>query len=325
MRNEIVTVFGASGLIGRHTVEALARAGYRVRACVRFPNLAEYLAPMGSVGQIQVTKANVLDKDAVARAMTGASCVINLVGILYPAGGQSYEAIHVEAPRTIARAAKAAGIATLVHISTPGINPESESDYARTKAEGEIALREEFPEATLVKPSIVFGPDDNFFNKFAALARILPFLPLIGGGHTKFQPVFVGDVANAILKCVDDPATRGKVFELGGPAIYSFKDMLKIILRETGRSRPLIPVPFWLASIQGFFLQFLPGTLLTPDQVTFLKTDNLVSPGALTLKDLGIQPDSLEAVIPSYLWRFRPKGQYENSAAERVAGAPEIR
>jgi NADH dehydrogenase len=324
MRNEIVTVFGASGLIGRHTVEALARAGYRVRACVRYPNVAHYLPPMGSVGQIQVMKCNVLDADAVNRAVTGASAVINLVGILYPAGGQSYEAIHVDAPRTIGRTAKAAAIETVVHITTTGISTESESVYSRTKAEGENALREEFPQATLVKPSIVFGPEDNFFNKFAGLARLAPFLPLIGGGHTKFQPVFVGDVADAIVKCVGDPATHGKTFELGGPAIYSFKEMLQTILRETGRSRVLIPIPFWLASIQGFVLQFLPGTLLTPDQVTFLKTDNVVSPGALTFKDLGIQPDSLEAVLPSYLWRFRPKGQYENSASERAVGVPEI-
>jgi uncharacterized protein YbjT (DUF2867 family) len=325
MRNEIVTVFGASGLIGRHTVEALARAGYRVRACVRYPNLAQYLSPMGSVGQIQVTKANVRDADAVARAVKGASAVVNLVGILYPAGGQSYEGIHVEAPRIIAKASRAAGVTRLVHITTMGISPNSESAYSRTKAEGEIALREEFPEATLVKPSIVFGPEDNFFNKFAWLARISPVLPLIGGGHTRFQPVFVGDVADAIVKCVADPATRGRTYELGGPAVYSFKEMLQVILRETGRTRLLIPIPFWLATIKAFFLQFLPGKLLTPDQVTFLKTDNIATPGALTLADLGIQPDSLEAILPAYLWRFRPRGQYENSSAERVLGTPEIR
>ena len=325
MRNEIVTVFGASGLIGRHTVQALARAGYRIRACVRYPNLAEYLPPMGPVGQIQLVKCNVLDEDAVARAVQGSSAVINLVGILYPAGGQNYQDIHVDAPQTIAKAAKAAGAETVVHVTTMGISEDSESNYSRSKAEGENAVRQIFPNATLVKPSIVFGPEDNFFNKFAWLARIQPALPLIGGGHTKFQPVFVADVADAITKCVSDASTRGKTYELGGPAVYSFKEMLQAILHATGRKRLLFPMPFWIASVNGAFLQFLPGKLLTMDQVKFLKTDNIVSPGALTLKDLGIQPESLEAILPSYLWRFRPKGQYENSSSERAIGVPEIR
>lgn len=325
MRNEIVTVFGASGLIGRHTVQALARAGYRIRACVRYTNLAQFLPPMGTVGQIQLMKCNVLDEDAVTRAVQGSSAVINLVGILYPAGGQSYEDVHVEAPQTIAKAAKAAGVQTLVHVTTMGIGTESESDYARTKAEGENAVRQIFPSATLIKPSIVFGPEDNFFNKFAWLACIQPILPLVGGGHTKFQPVFVADVADAIVKCVADASTRGKTYELGGPAVYSFKEMLQAVLHAIGRKRIFLPMPFWIASISGFFLQFLPGKLLTPDQVKFLKTDNVASPVALTLKDLGIQPESLEAILPSYLWRFRPKGQYENSASERAIGAPEIR
>jgi uncharacterized protein YbjT (DUF2867 family) len=325
MRNEIVTVFGASGLIGRHTVQALARAGYRIRACVRYPNLAHYLPPMGTVGQIQLMKCNVLDEDAVARAVQGSSAVINLVGILYPGGGQNYEDIHVDAPQTIAKAAKATGVETLVHVTTMGIGEDSESKYARTKAEGETAVRQIFPGATLIKPSIVFGPEDNFFNKFAGLARIAPVLPLVGGGHTKFQPVFVGDVADAITKCVTDPATRGETYELGGPSVYSFKEMIQAILHATGRKNLLFPMPFWIASINAVFLQFLPGKLLTPDQVKFLKTDNVVSPGALTLKNLDIQPESLEAILPSYLWRFRPKGQYENSATERVIGAPEIR
>jgi uncharacterized protein YbjT (DUF2867 family) len=325
MNNSLVTIFGGSGLLGRHAVRAFADAGWRVRVGVRHPNLAHYLPPMGHVGQIQVTKANVLDADAVAAAVKGAHAVVNLVGILHPAGGQNYQNMHVEAPRTIAKAAKAAGAGALLHVTTMNISPDSESAYARSKAEGEIAVREEFPQATLIKPSLVFGPEDQFFNKFAGLARILPVLPLIGGGHTKFQPVFARDVADAIVKCAGDPATRGRSYELGGPTVYSFKDMLKLILRETGRSRPLVPVPFWLASIKSVFLQFLPGKLLTPDQVKFLKTDNVVTPGALTLADLGITPDSLEAVLPAYLWRFRARGQYENLVAERVSGAPEIR
>jgi uncharacterized protein YbjT (DUF2867 family) len=327
MIDRLVTVFGGAGFIGRHTVRALARggAGPRLRVPARKPNLANYLLPMGHVGQIQLMRANVTNPDDVVRAVAGADAVVNLVGILNPGGGQSFEAIHVEAPRMIARAAREAGVGTLVHISTPGIGPESESAYARSKAQGEIALSAEFPDATILRPSLVFGPEDDFFNKFANLARFLPILPLIGGGHTKFQPVYVGDVAAAVTRCVDDPATRGKTYELGGPVVYSFKQMLEIILRESGRKRLLLPLPFALANLQAFFLQFLPGKLLTPDQVTFLKTDNVVAPGALTLDDLGIVPDSMEAILPAYLWRFRRKGQYDNPAYERVSGSPAAR
>jgi len=316
----LVTVFGGSGLIGRHTVRALARAGYRVRVAVRAPNLAMYLLPAGNVGQIQIVKCNVRNAEQVAAALHGADAAINLVGVLYSRGSQSFQALHADAPATIAKAAKDAGVETLVHISTMGISTESESIYSRSKAQGDEAVRAEFPQATLVKPSIIFGPEDNFFNKFANLARFLPALPLIGGGYTKFQPVFVGDVAAAIVKCVSDPATRGKTYELGGPNVYSFKEMLEIILRVTDRKRFLIPIPFWLATIQAFFLQFLPEPLLTPDQVRFLKTGNVVSPDALTFKDLGIAPDSLEAVLPTYLWRFRARGQYEETG--RVSAAP---
>ena len=320
-----VTVFGGSGFIGRHAVRALANAGHRVRVAVRSPNLANFLLPAGHVGQIQVVKCNVRNAEQVAAALRGADAAVNLVGVLYSRGNQSFNALHAEAAGTIAKAAKEAGIETLVHISTPGISTESECVYSRTKAEGEIALRDAFPEATILRPSLVFGPEDNFFNKFGNLARYVPALPLIGGGHTQFQPVFVGDVAAAILKCVSDPGTHGKTYELGGPAVYSFKEILETILRVTERKRLLVPVPFWMASIQAFFLQFLPEPLLTPDQVTFLKTSNLVADNALTFKDLGIVPDSMEAVLPSYLWRFRSRGQYEDYAREKIIAAPEPR
>jgi NADH dehydrogenase len=324
MRNEIVTVFGASGLIGRHTVEALARAGYRVRACVRYPNLAHYLPPMGSVGQIQVMKCNVLDADAVNRAVANSSAVVNLVGVLYSRGHQSFEALHVEAPEAIAKAAKANDI-PFVHVSSIGADEDSESRYAASKGKGEARVRAADAGATILRPSLVFGPEDQFFNKFAALARLLPVLPLIGGGHTKFQPVFVGDVADAILKCLEDSATRGQTYELGGPGVYTFKELMQLMLRETGRRNPLIPIPFALATLKSYFLMLLPTPLLTPDQVRLLKHDNVVSANALKLADLGITPDSVEAIVPRYLWRFRPKGQYENSASERAIGAPEIR
>lgn len=327
MIDRIVTVFGGSGFLGRHAVWAIAKggAGPRIRVPSRRPNLANYLLPAGHVGQIQLMRANVTEQDDVARAVEGADAVVNLVGILNPGGGQSFEAVHVDAARTIARASREAGAGSLVHISTPGISTESESVYSRSKAEGEIALRAEFPQATILRPSLVFGPEDDFFNKFAGLARFLPALPLIGGGHTRFQPIYVGDVADAIVRCLDDPSTRGKTYELGGPSVYSFRQMLEIILRETGRKRLLIPLPFGIARLQAFFLQLLPGKLLTPDQVTFLKTDNVVAPDALTLADLGIAPDSMEAILPTYLWRFRRKGQYEDAAYERVTGSPAAR
>ena len=318
MNDTLVTVFGGSGFLGRHAVRCLAQAGYRVRVAVRHPNLANYLLPAGHVGQIQVMKVNVRDEAQVSAALGGADAAVNLVGILYPAGGQDFGSIHTEAPATIAKCAKAAGMKTLVHVSTVGISTDSESVYSRTKAEGEEALRREFPDATILRPSLVFGPEDNFFNKFASLARFAPALPLIGGGHTKFQPVFVGDVAEAIRKCVSDPSTCGKTYELGGPSVYSFKEMFEIILRTIDRKRLLVPFPYWIAYSKAFFLQFLPGTLLTPDQVTFLKTDNVVSDGALTLSDLGINADSLEAVLPSYLWRFRREGQYQDISAARA-------
>ena len=321
----LVTIFGGSGFLGRHTVRAFANAGWRVRVACRHPNNANYLLPLGHVGQIQVLKTDVKDAAQVAAAVKGADAVVNLVGILNPGGGQSFEAVHTTAPETIAKAAKAAGAKTLIHISTMGIGPESESKYARSKALGDEALRAAFPEATLIEPSLLFGPEDDFFNKFAWLAQISPVLPLVGGGHTKFQPVFVGDVANAILKCAGDPAARGKSYELGGPGVYSFKQMLEVILRVTGRKRLLIPIPFWLAYVKAFFLQFLPGKLLTPDQVTFLKGENVVTAGAPAFADLGIVPDSMEAVLPAYLWRFRPKGQYEDLVAERVSASPNTR
>lgn len=322
-----VAVFGASGFIGRHAVRALAKGGfgYRVRAVVRNPTTAAYLQPMGHVGQIQPLRANVRNADEVARAIADVDAVVNLVGILNPAGGQSFHAMHVEAAAAIARAAREAGVRSLVHVSAAGIGPQSESVYARSKAEGEIALRREFPAATILRPSLVFGPEDNFFNKFANLARFAPALPLIGGGHTRFQPVWVADVARAIVTCIENPATEGQTYELGGPTVYSFKQMLQTILQVTARRRLLVPIPFSLAKIPAFFLQFLPGKLLTPDQVTLLKTDNVVADGAFTLRHLGIEPEPLEAVLPSYLWRFRKKGQFENSAYERVIGTPATR
>lgn len=321
MSKSLVTVFGGTGFLGRHTVRVLAKAGHRIRVAVRHPGKGFFLPPMGSVGQIALVKCNVREAAQVEAAAAGSDAVINLTGLLYQRGEQSFEAVHVEAAETIARAAKGAGAATLVHVSTIGADKDAASSYAASKGEGEMRIREAFPGAAILRPSIVFGPEDNFFNRFAALARVLPALPLIGGGHTKFQPVFVGDVATAIRHCSGDPDLGGKVYELGGPAIYSFKELLEIILREICRRRLLLPVPFALATLQAMILQFAPKPLLTPDQVTLLKSDNVVA-GANGLATLGIPPTSVEAEVPAYLWRFRPKGQYDDLTRERSIAEP---
>ena len=321
--DKLVTVFGASGLVGRHTVRALAGAGWRIRAVCRHPNLANYLLPAGLPGQIQLFKGNVRDDDSVVRALAGADAAVNLTGVLYSSGTQSFAALHVDAAGRIGRLAREAGVKALVHVSAIGADPDAESRYARSKGAGEKALCEEFPEATILRPSLVFGPEDQFFNKFAWLARLSPVLPLIGGGRTRFQPVFVGDVAAAILSALSDPAAHGKIYELGGPTVYTFKELLQFILREIGRKRLLVPLPFFLASIDAFFLQLpslvLPiAPLLMIDQVRLLKTHNVVHEGARTLADLGIAPGAVEAIVPSYLWRFRAKGQFQE-IAERLS------
>jgi uncharacterized protein YbjT (DUF2867 family) len=321
MNNSLITVFGGTGFLGRHAVRALARAGHRIRVAVRYPNRGFFLPPMGNVGQVALLKCNVREPEQVAAAVRGADAVVNLTGILYQRGEQSFEAVHVKGAQAIASAAREAGAKALIHVSAIGADKDAQSRYAASKGEGELRVRAAFPDAVILRPSLVFGPQDDFFNRFAALARVLPALPLIGGGHTKFQPVFVGDVADAIVRGMMDPATRGKTYELGGPAIYSFRELMQIVLRETCRSRLLIPVPFFVASLQAIFLQFLPKPLLTPDQVTLLKSDNVVT-AADTLATLGITPTSVDAEVPAYLWRFRAKGQYDELVRDKTIEAP---
>jgi NADH dehydrogenase len=246
--------------------------------------------------------------------MMGASAVINLTGILFEKG-QSFEDVQAQGAANIAQGSAAAGVGALVHVSAIGADADCDADYAVSKAEGELAVREAFPNAVILRPSLIFGPEDGFFNKFAAMARIFPALPLVGGGHTRFQPVFVGDVAQAIVTALS--RQDGRTYELGGPTVYSFKELMQLILRETGRKRLLVPLPFAIASLKAMFLQLLPNPLLTVDQVRLLKHDNVVSPTAAGLSDLGITPTSAEAVVPSYLWRYRAKGEYADSQARR--------
>jgi uncharacterized protein YbjT (DUF2867 family) len=322
----LVTVFGGSGFVGAQAVRALAKAGWRVRVAVRKPGLAGDLRMFGDVGQIQPVRCDVTKADDVAAALKGASAAVNLVGILHEGGKRTFEALHVEAARTIAEGCKAYDITNLVQISAIGADVASGSDYARTKAESEAAVRAIVPTAVILRPSVIFGAEDSFLNKFGSMATIAPALPLIGGGETKFQPVYVGDVAEAIARAVTRDDTAGRTFELGGPAVWSFKAILRYILRETGRDRLLAPLPFFAARIIGGFAQLTSivgiAPVLTRDQVTLLESDNVVSPDAEGLAALGIQPTGLEAIAPTYLWRYRVGGQFaQGPAAETLVTA----
>lgn len=308
---KLATIIGGSGFLGRHIVRALAREGWRIRVGGRYPHTANFLRPMGRVGQIQIVKANLLKRDDLALMMKEADAAINLTGILFQWGSQRFQAIHADGAAAFAESASANGIRTLIHFSALGANTDSPSAYARTKAEGEKLVRSACPDAIIMRPSVVFGPEDDFFNRFARLARISPVLPLIGGGHTRFQPVYVGDVAQATKVALDDPAAAGKTFELGGPEVMTLKEVMQLVLHVTHRRRLLMNLPFGIAKIQAIFLGLLPNPPLTLDQVRLLQTDNVVTPGAPGLSDLGVRATAAEAIVPAYLWRFRKLGEFE--------------
>ena len=316
---KLVTVFGASGFVGRHVVRELAKRGHRVRAAVRHPHDAVFLQPMGAVGQIQLVKANVRARESVTDALIGADAVVNLVGILAPTGKQKFDSVQAQGAAHVAEEAAKLGIDNMVQVSAIGANAESKSVYARTKAEGEQAVMDAIPGATVVRPSIIFGPQDDFFNQFAGMARQFPFppfLPLIGGGKTKFQPVYVDDVADAVVKLIDGEAPTGGIYELGGPEVLTFKECLQLMLKIIDRKRPLMPLPFLMGYAMGLFFEtaaILPFVepLITRDQVTLLKSDNIVSAsGVKTFKDLDITPKTLDAILPTYLFRYRKQGQF---------------
>jgi NADH dehydrogenase len=311
--DRLVTVFGGSGFVGRHIVRALARRGFRIRVAVRRPDLAGHLQPLGAVGQINFVQANLRFPDSVRAAVEGAEIVINCVGILHETGRQKFDSVQARGAEAVARAAADAG-AKLIHISAIGADAEGTSAYARTKAAGEAAVLREVPGAVILRPSVIFGPEDSFLNRFAGLAQVLPALPLVGGGETRFQPVFVGDVAQAVMAVVNGKVAPGTTLELGGPSVKSFREVLDFVLETTGRKRLLLPLSFGLARFQAKFLQLLPNPLLTEDQVELLKSDNVVSEAATsegrTIEALGIHPQSVEAVAPTWLWRFRKQGQF---------------
>lgn len=328
MTEKLVTLFGGSGFIGRYAARSLVEAGFRVRVAVRRPHLAGDVRLAGAPGWVDIVQANVRHKASVAAAVEGADAVVNLVGILYEKGRQSFEGAQLDGARNVAEACHEAGIDRFVQISAIGADVESEADYAKTKGAAEQAVRDVLPSAVILRPSIVFGPEDDFFNRFASMAShplstVAPFLPAIGGGQTKVQPVYAGDVADAIVKAVTNPDAQGKTYELGGPRTYTFKELYTYIGETIDRKRYALPLPFFVAKPMGLTFGALfryvwplsTGILgappLTGDQVTMLKTDNTVSEDALTLEDLGVeQLETVEAIVPSYLYRFRPYGQY---------------
>lgn len=316
MSDKMVTVFGGSGFLGRHVVRRLAQDGYRIIVAVRHPTDGYVLQPAGRVGQIAVVKCDITKDADVVAAIKRADAVVNLVGILKPGGGQDFDDVHDEGATRIATMAARAKVKRVVHVSSIGADTEATSDYARSKGEGEAGVLEQFPAATILRPSIVFGPEDHFFNRFASLMRMSPgVFPLFGGGRTKFQPVYVGDLAAAVSNALANDATAGKTYEIGGPMIYSFKHLLQFIAKTTERNPAWLPIPFWMLSLGAAVTGWLPFAPITYDQVKLLRIDNIVRSGrdaktVGTLADLGVEPTAVEAIVPSYLWAFRPQGQY---------------
>ena len=323
----LVTVFGGSGFIGAQAVRQLAKAGWRIRVAVRNPAKAYAMRLHGDVGQIDIVQANVRNPASLRRALVGAQAAVNLVAVAYETGRQGFTALHVMGAKNVAEAARAEGVTRFVQMSALGANAESESKYARTKAEGEAAVRAIYPDAVIVRPSVVFGPEDDFFNRFAAMAQISPVLPLVGGGHTRFQPVFVGDVGKALALVAAAPEAAGQTYELGGPAAYSFRELMEIMLAEIGKRRLLAPVPWPVAGLLGALGDLSLGLLgdglikppVTSDQVILLRADNVVSGALPGLAELGIAAATLEAVLPEYLYRYRKGGQYADQESRELA------
>ena len=318
IQNDIVTVFGGSGFVGTQLLQLLAHQGYRIRVAVRRPDLAGHLRPLGDVGQVVPIQANIRDEASVVRAVKGAAIVINLVGIGFERGRQRFRAVHVMGAASVAAAAKAAGARALVHMSALGADPGSPSLSARSRAMGEAEVLTAFPGAVIIRPSIIFGQGDGFFNLMGSLARLAPILPLVGG-DTKFQPVFVGDVAGALLAAAQGKVKGGRAYELGGPEIETHRALLQRILSVTGRSNRLLPLPVGFAKLLALPMGWMPQPLLTADQVDQLQIDNIVSPEAgrerRTLAAFGIAPTPMDAILPSYLWRFRKHGQFDRQTA----------
>jgi NADH dehydrogenase len=314
MSTHRAAVLGGSGFIGRYVVKRLAAQGVVLAVGCRHAEEAKFLKPMGDVGQIATLNVAIGEEELLRALLAGNDWLVNCVGIITERGAQRFERIHREGPARLARLAREAGVERFVHLSAIGADPRSSSRYAKSKGEGEQAVRDAFPTATILRPSVVFGPEDQFFNRLAQMAMLSPALPLIGGGETAFQPVYVGDVAEAVVRALADPAAAGRTYELGGPKVYTLRELTELMLEETRRKRLLFDLPFGLALLQARLMSVLPNPPLTPDQVEMLKHDNVVAPGALGLSALGITPTAVEAILPTYLDRFRRGGWYEGRA-----------
>jgi uncharacterized protein YbjT (DUF2867 family) len=310
MTQHRVAILGGAGFVGRYVVKRLAERGNVLTVGGRNAAEAKFLKLKGDVGQVGLVNISIDSEGLLPAFLSGNDAVVNCVGILRESRSQRFEAIHHTAPARLARLAREHGVERFVHISSLAADARSGSAYARSKAAGEQAVRDAFPTATILRPSIIFGPEDRFFNMFAEMAMFSPALPLIGGGDTRFQPVYVGDVADAVVRCIDDPATAGRTYELGGPKVCTFRALLELLLAEIRRHRLLLDIPFGIASLQARLMSIVPGAPLTPDQVELLKSDNIVAAGALTLETLGITPTPVEAILPTYLDRFRRGGWY---------------
>ena len=307
---KIIAIFGAGGFLGKHIMRELTKLDYRVKVATRNPYLKGYLKPLGNPGQIELFKTNIFDTQDVKKVLNNCHLVINLVGILYETQKQKFNHIHVQFPYLLSNLCKEFGIKNLVHVSALGVKENNLSKYMQSKLQGEKNIQDIFKQSVILRPSVVFGPEDKFFNTFASIAQFSPVLPLIGGGKTKFAPIYVGDIAKTIVKVLELNNSKPKIYELGGPENYSFKELMKILLSEIKKKRFLIPIPFSVAKFQSYFLQMMPNPILTPDQVDMLKYNNIVSGAYPTLKDLGITGTPIQSILPKYIYRFRTGGQF---------------
>mgnify|MGYP001280577096 CR=1 FL=1 len=307
---KIIALFGAGGFLGKHLMRELTKLDYRVKVATRNPYLKGYLKPLGNPGQIELFKTNIFDEEDVKKVLNNCHLVINLVGILYETQKQKFNHIHAKFPYLLSNLCKEFGIKNLVHVSALGVKENHISKYMQSKLQGEKNIRDTFKPSVILRPSVIFGPSDKFFTTFASIAQFSPILPLIGGGKTKFAPIYCGDVCKAIVKALDLNNSEPKIYELGGPENYSFKELMKILLTEIKKKRFLIPIPFSVAKIQSYFLQMMPNPILTPDQVEILKYNNIISGAYPTLKDLGITGTPIQSILPKYIYRFRAGGQF---------------
>ena len=307
---KIIAIFGAGGFLGKHLMRELTKLDYRVKVATRNPYLKGYLKPLGSPGQIELFKTNIFDQESVKQVLKNCDLAINLVGILYETRKQKFNQIHSQFPHLLSNLCNELGTKNLIHVSALGVRERHTSQYMQSKLQGEKNIQDNFKPSVILRPSVVFGPEDKFFNTFASIAQFSPVLPLIGGGKTKFVPIYVGDVAKAVVKTLDLNNSEPEIYELGGPKNYSFKELMEILLIEIKKKRFLIPISFGMAKFQSYFLQMMSNPLLTPDQVEILKYNNIVSGDYPTLKDLGITGTAIQSILPKYIYRFRTGGQF---------------